>query len=249
MAGSAKCGTIPRCQGAIPFTGHHFNLMPKKPKNRTDAEPTKPALKTATALGQRAKGIILEWQRAQTALEEAKENEAKLRTVLADMFFPFETRSEGTNRLEGIGFVVTVGHKLSRKIEEAPLAAVEAELLENGAASPVKFKPSLDLEAYRALTPEQRKIFDQALTIKDDGLPTLEIKLETLNDATAPEASGLESEPEGLRVSTKTKGTPQNPKLARKSAPSRSVRATVKTTVKKTVKSHSKPAAKKRVKK
>lgn len=144
----------------------------KKPTPPGAGQPPKaPALTPEIRAKIAERNGILSW------LEKGKAREMELREELVSFFCP--VRKEGTNTVTGDGFEIKVGHKVSRKLDTAALDAVMAQFPEGHAARVVgnliQYKPALVLEFYRTLSEQDRKIFDQALTISDDGAPTLEI--------------------------------------------------------------------------
>lgn len=130
-----------------------------------------PALSPEIVAKVQERNKILEWLKKRAA------REMELRRDLAAFFVP--KPKEGTNRIEGEGYEVKVGHTVSRKLDAASLDAVMVQFPEGHPARVVgnliQYKPALVLDFYRTLSDEDRKIFDQALTISDDGAPTLEI--------------------------------------------------------------------------
>lgn len=120
---------------------------------------------------------ITEWNEISSWLKKGKAREMELRKKLSGFFCA--TPREGTNNIEGAGYAVKIDHKVTRELDEAALDAVMPQLPENlrviGAL--IEYRPKFKTDAYRALSADDRKIFEQALVIKEDGAPTLEIIL------------------------------------------------------------------------
>lgn len=144
-------------------------------------KPTAPAAGKAAlppALSPEVKEKIKKWQDVKNWLAQAKDDEMKLRRELAAHFVP--KPKEGTNHAQGAGFEVVLVHEVTRKLDVAALDSVLAQLPERyrstGEGGIIRYKPDLATKVYRAMSPEERKTFDQALTITD-GAPKLEIVL------------------------------------------------------------------------
>lgn len=116
-----------------------------------------------------------EWQEAKRLLDINKAVEIKLRKELFGEFFPIP--EEGTNTFElPEGWKIKGGYKLERKVDEAALPAVNAQLDDLGVAFDklVAFKPSLVKKEWNKLSEEAKLVFDEALITKP-GTPTLEV--------------------------------------------------------------------------
>ena len=88
----------------------------------------------------------------------------------------FTEPKEGVNRVDiANGWKLKADYKYYRNIDEAALPAILKQLPEGSADRLVKYKPELKVRDYKALTEEQRKIFDEALVIKP-GTPSLSIE-------------------------------------------------------------------------
>lgn len=129
---------------------------------------------TLPALAPEVKAKIAKRAQIQEWLKTGKSEEMELRTELATLFVP--TPREGTNNVQGQGFAVKLTHKVTRTLDEAALDAVMPQLPEHLriVGHLISYKPVFSMDVYRTLTDDERKIFDQALTIKD-GAPELEI--------------------------------------------------------------------------
>lgn len=118
---------------------------------------------------------IGEWNALQRQLTKLKDDEMRLRKEIFAACFPDPT--EGTMKVDmPEGWALKGVYKLTRSIDEAALPAVLSELHKRHVNTDtfLRYKPTLDLKAYRALDPRWQEIFEQALEIKP-GAPTLEI--------------------------------------------------------------------------
>ena len=179
----------------------------KKQKTKNDAAPAV----VAPALTPEVKSQISEWSEIKKWLSVAKTRENEIRQALAAFFVP--NPKEGTNNVQGEGFAVKLSHTVSRKLDEAALDAVMPQLPEQFRVigNLISYKPTFSLEVYRAMSAEEKKIFEQALTINEDGTPTLEI---VFNESETP------AEPAVATVAPKAaKPAPVVPKKAFKPAP------------------------------
>lgn len=126
--------------------------------------------------------LFAHWSAALAALPKAKEaieNEMKLRKEMMATFFPEPVEGVNTLDLEQ-GWVLRANYKIDRKIDEAMLPTVNAQLREIGVNPDplVRYKPELDTKAYKALVqinPIAAKVFDDAMTSKPAS-PILELK-------------------------------------------------------------------------
>lgn len=117
--------------------------------------------------------VLGQWQDTKAELESLKRKEAQLRKLLFQGAFPNPV--EGVNTITLVdGTIIKGTHKISRNIDEAALPSVLEQMPEAVRDNLVAYKPSLSVSAYRKLTAEERKTFDQALIIKP-GTPTLEV--------------------------------------------------------------------------
>lgn len=117
--------------------------------------------------------VLGQWQDTKAELESLKRKEAQLRKLLFQGAFPNPV--EGVNTITLVdGTIIKGTHKITRNIDEAALPAILEQMPEAVRGNLVAYKPSLSVSAYRKLTTEERKTFDQALIIKV-GTPTLEV--------------------------------------------------------------------------
>lgn len=117
------------------------------------------------------------WFGLKKQLANIKEQEKKLRVLIASAFFP--TPKEGTNNHElEDHYQLKLTHGYTRDIDKSVLLALGQQFQDAGinADDLVEWKPALKLANYRKLTDEQRIIFDQCLIIKPSS-PQLDIQL------------------------------------------------------------------------
>lgn len=122
---------------------------------------------------------LTEWYNIQAELKRLKAAESVLRSKIYKGLFPNAIEGTNSHPLDG-GYVLKAVRKVERKIDVAAFKALRAEEDSDFTNLPldalVVYKPEVVMRAYRALSDEQRHLFDQALTIKD-GSPSLEIVL------------------------------------------------------------------------
>lgn len=121
--------------------------------------------------------LVAEWQRANNTAKLSADIERQLRQQVVKEFFT--ATKEGANTYAAQGVTIKVTGKVNRTLDKAALDAVMPQLPEkyrvlDTADSIIRYEPTFDLKVYRAMSPDERKIFEQALTIKD-GAPSLEI--------------------------------------------------------------------------
>lgn len=110
------------------------------------------------------------WRKTVVELEAIKKLELELRNELACLF---HEPKEGINSLTVEGGVLKLNHKFNRRIDEASLDAVMGEMEIGAREGLIAWKPNLALKKYKALSEDQRRIFDQTLTI-EPATPSLE---------------------------------------------------------------------------
>jgi len=101
--------------------------------------------------------------------------EMEVRKTLFAMAFPEPV--ENTNTLElSHGWKLKAMHKFDRKIDEAAMPDILAELQNLGVNTDIliKYIPQLEMTNYRSMTEENRTIFNQCITTKP-GSPSLEL--------------------------------------------------------------------------
>lgn len=120
--------------------------------------------------------LVSEWQKASEWIKAAVKSEQELRAKLFAHFFPNPT--EGTNNFLGAGIQVKGVRKVNRTLDKAALDSVMPQLSEQwrtlGEGCLIRYEPEFSLSVFKSMPDDQRKIFEQALSIKD-GTPTLEI--------------------------------------------------------------------------
>lgn len=118
--------------------------------------------------------LVLQWRKAEEALELAKVTERALRDKLAAQFTNPE---EGSNVREFGRLRLTLTHKINRKLDEALVDEVLAKLPKQWRTEGklVAYKPSLVVSAYRELAedPKLVAVFAACLT-ETCGAPTVE---------------------------------------------------------------------------
>lgn len=122
------------------------------------------------------------WYRAKKESDKAQAAEKALRAELVALAFP-NGLDEGAKNKANLpeGWQLSVTGVVNRSIDEAALGAA-IELVEEktgvklDANDLVRYKPELKVSAYKELGEDVRKLFDNALVIKD-GSPQVEVKL------------------------------------------------------------------------
>ena len=101
--------------------------------------------------------------------------EMTLRKELFTLLFPSPVEGTNTADIEA-GWKVKGTYKLDRKLDAAALPAVLEELRKQDVVADalIKYVPELNTKDYKALNADNRKIFEQAMTIKPAS-PTLEL--------------------------------------------------------------------------
>ena len=115
-----------------------------------------------------------QWYELQKQISELKK-ETLLRQKIFGYYF--EDAKEGTNTFDlQDGFLLKGKRVVNRTLDYGVFQA-NVERFRNIGITPedlVRMKPELELKAYRNLSDDQRKLFDECLVIKD-GMPSLEI--------------------------------------------------------------------------
>ena len=120
---------------------------------------------------------LFDWYEVQRQLATLKDREMSLRKKIFKGKFP--TPKEGTNQVDlDAGYVLKGVYVINRGVDEAALTTLTPVFAEAGIKVPdlISRKPELVIKPYRALTDDQRKMFDQCLVIKE-GTPSLEITM------------------------------------------------------------------------
>lgn len=135
--------------------------------------------------------MLGQWYHLQGQLSEVKAKEMELRNKIVQAYFPDGLKEGVNSRDMPEGWVLKATGSVNRKIEQASILAVSEELKEHygiDAGEYIKYKPELDLPAYRGMvkavdsssgkTQEVNKkilkTFEQLLIISD-GSPQVEL--------------------------------------------------------------------------
>ncbi len=111
--------------------------------------------------------LLAEWFKVAADLKRLKACESLMRKSVVKAFF--SDPKEGVNKeVLSDGYILEMTQSFDRKIDEAALKSMSDAFNEVDIISDamLKYKPSLIVSAYRLLTDEQKKVFDQALVIK-----------------------------------------------------------------------------------
>lgn len=116
-----------------------------------------------------------EWFALEPKIKELQARETHLREKITNFYFP--QPEEGTNRIDmpfDPSWNIECGATVTRSVDPAALDAYQQELIDAciDVSSLLKYKASLDTTAYRKLSDESRKVFDNVLVIKP-GKPSL----------------------------------------------------------------------------
>ncbi len=123
---------------------------------------------------------LIAWSKLKVDLAVVKEKEMALRKRIYSAYFV--GAKEGTNKHQlANDYILKAVRVVDRKVEIGTLQALAVDggqLQQHGinANELIEWKPELKIAEYRKLTPEQVRVFDQALIIKD-GSPQMEIVL------------------------------------------------------------------------
>lgn len=111
------------------------------------------------------------WLVAKREKAVATHQESTLRHKLYKFFFPNATESTQKAAL-GHDYFLKGKQDLNRSIDPGILQANGQKMVDAGInlGVLVKWKPELSLTAYRQLTDEQRKLFDECMTIKEGSI-------------------------------------------------------------------------------
>lgn len=138
-----------------------------------------PQIKSADELDDDAKAALFEeiseWNNVAKKLAPLVAQEKALRKKLFEKYFT--NPREGTNAITlGFGKELKLKHTINRKLDEAALdaAAVQKLIDPDLVSEVVKYKPSVSVSGWKALTDEQRAKFKDIVT-EEPGSPALEI--------------------------------------------------------------------------
>lgn len=115
------------------------------------------------------------WYELQKQISELKNKETLLRQKIFGYYF--EDAKEGTNTFDlQDGFLLKGKRVVNRTLDYGVFQANVERFRKIGITPEdlVRMKPELELKAYRGLSADQQKVFDECLVIKD-GMPSLEI--------------------------------------------------------------------------
>lgn len=111
------------------------------------------------------------WIHVSAEMKRLRAEEQELRNALLQFYFS-EHPDEGTAKADGLK--AKFGYTRNVQMDDLNKYAEEFQQQGMDLNALIKFKPSLDLKAYRSLTVDQQKSFDRCLVVKPS-LPTLEV--------------------------------------------------------------------------
>jgi hypothetical protein len=120
--------------------------------------------------------LLTEWVTTQKEAKRLQAKEFLLRQRIFQHCFPSPVEGS-TNKFElPLGYKLKGDYRIYRTVDIASLEGMKKELESDGIKVDelIEYKPDLVMKPYRALTAEQRLVFDQVLTIKP-GAPGLEL--------------------------------------------------------------------------
>jgi len=123
---------------------------------------------------QRIEAMIVEWSNACDALDTLKGQEMALRAEIFAALFPSPTEGVNTGATPS-GVVVKGTHKINRALDVREWERLQAQVPPDVRVVLVSYKPTLNVSAWKDLTPSQRLFLANVVNEKP-GLPTLEIK-------------------------------------------------------------------------
>lgn len=120
----------------------------------------------------------------QDQLAKLKGAEAMLRKRVFAHYFPEPTEGSKDNKVplnDGTGAIVQGEYVLNRKVDEAELEKLKEAIKEEGSNLPklqfsklIKWKPEVATTAYRALSKDEREVFDRCLVVTP-GMPGVKV--------------------------------------------------------------------------
>lgn len=114
---------------------------------------------------------IFRWFKVKKEMAELKAEESELRQAIISSYFAKPKKDEGTERRDlPDNWKLSAKFGLDRKVDETILDSVFAELPEGSKDRLIRYKPEVNIKAYRELTETQRAIFDKALIIKPESV-------------------------------------------------------------------------------
>lgn len=117
---------------------------------------------------------IAEWYTTKQELQRIQAKERALRDKIIKTYFAAPV--EGTNKVDITGAVMKMTYKIDRKIDLPMLNGIMSTLVQNGIPIDqlVENKPTLKVAAWRKLSDEHARIFNQCVESKP-GSPSLEV--------------------------------------------------------------------------
>lgn len=114
-----------------------------------------------------------EWRELNATLKKNKDREMELRRKIVQKYFG--NRGEGTHKVDFGDFTLKASIKFSPEVDTAVLATLREPLAGVGVNidAYVRWTPALKVTEYKKLDPNQKKIFDEAVTLKPSA-PSLE---------------------------------------------------------------------------
>lgn len=118
---------------------------------------------------------LVEWYNQVAQMAKLKASEMLLRQKIFKHFFKEPKEGANTHIMDD-GYQLKADRVINRKVDEPLYKSMMEEFVAQG-INPhalVRYKPELNTTAYRELTLEQQKFFDQCLIVTD-GSPSLKI--------------------------------------------------------------------------
>lgn len=126
--------------------------------------------------------LAAQWYAAKKAADKAVAAEKALRADLVALAFPSGLKEGASNKADlPESWQLSVTGVVNRTVDEAALGATLELIKEKTGvtidpADLIRYKPELKVGEYKKLGDDVKKLFDNALTIKD-GSPQVEVKL------------------------------------------------------------------------
>lgn len=129
-------------------------------------------------IAQSMESTLTAWYNSKQPLKDAKDLEAALRKQIVSSFFPSTVEGSGNKCLLMDGqYFLQATQTVTRKVDAPSFKMIKEEAEKQGIPMDdlVDWEPKLNKAVYNELDDEQRKFFDQCLTIKD-GSVSIDIK-------------------------------------------------------------------------
>lgn len=132
--------------------------------------------------GKSVASLAAQWYSAKKAADKAVAAEKALRAELVALAFPDGLKEGAKNKADlPESWQLSVTGVVNRTVDEAALGDALALIEEKTGtkidpADLIRYKPELKVSAYKELGDDVKKLFDNALVIKD-GSPQVEVKL------------------------------------------------------------------------